>query len=284
MKKWLIAFMVVGLITACVNTGRRSADEARTSEADSTWLAMLDTLPMVDQPEEEPMPERADELFDDFIFNYATNERLQLRRTEFPLPFYNDSIPLHIAKDDWQHDYLFSQENVYTLLFDREEDMDMVGDTSLTSVKVEWIFLEEKKVKRYYFEKKDGAWMLEAINLRRMEHEARADNFVDFYARFAADSLFQLEHICDPLPFITIDPDDEFSILETTIDAAQWQAFAPPLPDDKLSNIDYGQRNEDLSLTKIVKLNGIGSGVSNVCYFRRRGGRWELYKYEDTGI
>ena len=47
--------------------------------------------------------------------------------------------------------------------------MDMVGDTTLTSVQVEWIFLKTRMVKRYYFERKRGMWMLEAINLREME-------------------------------------------------------------------------------------------------------------------
>ena len=55
------------------------------------------------------------------------------------------------------------------MLFDKEEDMDMVGDTTLTSVQVEWIFLKTRMVKRYYFERKRGMWMLEAINLREME-------------------------------------------------------------------------------------------------------------------
>ena len=87
-----------------------------------------------------------------------------------------------------------------------------------------------------------------------------------------------------PLQFVTIDPDDEFSILETTLDVNQWYAFRPSLPTDRLSNINYGQKNEDTSRTKILKVNGIGNGYSNVFYFRRRGGEWEMYKYEDTSI
>lgn len=34
--------------------------------------------------------------------------------------------------------------------------------------------------------------------------------------RFVTDSLYQSKHIADPLQFVTIDPDDEFAILETT--------------------------------------------------------------------
>ena len=110
------------------------------------------------------------------------------------------------------------------------------------------------------------------------------NRFVDFYTRFVTDSLYQSEHIANPLQFVTIDPDDEFAILETTLDVNQWYAFRPSLPADKLSNINYGQKNEDNSNTKILKVNGIGNGYSNVFYFRRRGGEWKMYKYEDTSI
>ena len=41
---------------------------------------------------------------------------------------------------------------------------------------------------------------------------------------------------------------------------------------------------EARSRTKILKVNGIGNGYSNVFYFRIRQGEWELYKFEDTSI
>lgn len=56
------------------------------------------------------------------------------------------------------------------------------------------------------------------------------------------------------------------------------------LPADRLSNINYGQRNDDDSPTKILALKGIGNGFSNILYFRRKAGEWELYKFEDTSI
>ena len=41
--------------------------------------------------------------------------------------------------------------------------------------------------------------------------------------------------------------------------------------------------NDD-SPTKILALKGIGNGFSNILYFRRKAGEWELYKFEDTSI
>ncbi len=52
-----------------------------------------------------------------------------------------------------------------------------------------------------------------------------------------------------------------FSILETTLDLNQWYAFRPVLPVDKLSNINYGQKNSDYSNTKILKVNGIETDI-----------------------
>lgn len=83
--------------------------------------------------------------------------------------------------------------------------------------------------------------MLEAINLRPIEENENED-FVEFFGHFATDSIFQSRRIRQPLVFVTTDPDDDFSILETTLDLNQWFAFKPALPADKLSNINYGQQ------------------------------------------
>lgn len=232
---------------------------------------------------EEPKPIEADESFDDFIYNFASDDALQRQRVKFPLPYYNGDEKSKIEKHYWKHDDLFTKQNYYTLLFDREEDMDLVGDTSLASVQMEWIFVKTRMVKKYYFERVKGAWMLEGINLRSIERK-ESEDFVDFFARFASDSLFQSNRVQDPLLFVTTDPDDDFSILETTLDLNQWLAFKPTLPTDRLSNINYGQQNDDHSATKILALKGIGNGFSNILYFQRKDGEWKLYKFEDTSI
>lgn len=282
MKKLLVGFIFFSFLISCGNRKTKIDPFATITEMVDSAGNKVDTLQQAEE-KEEPKPMEADELFDDFIFNYASDDALQRQRTMFPLPYYNGDAPSKIEKKFWKHDYLFTKQSYYTLLFDKEEDMDMVGDTALKSVQVEWIYLKTRMVKKYYFERKKGMWMLEAINLRHIE-EGENEDFVGFYTRFATDSLYQNRHISDPLQFITIDPDDEFSILETTLDVNQWYAFRPVMPADKLSNINYGQQNEDKSNTKILKVNGIGNGYSNIFYFRKRGGEWELYKFEDTSI
>lgn len=283
MKRILWGVLLFAILISCENKKTKTDPFAAVTDmVDSVKSEAADTLQQ-SVVGEEPQPIEADELFDDFIFSYASDEVLQRQRTEFPLPFYNRDTPVKIEERFWKHDYLFTRQNYYTLLFDKEDELELVGDTTLKSVQVDWIYLKKRMVKRYYFERKQGMWMLEAINLREME-KGENEDFVEFYAHFVTDSVYQSKHISRPLQFITIDPDDEFSILETTLDVNQWYAFRPSMPTDNLSNINYGQKNEDLSNTKILKVNGIGNGYSNIFYFRRRNGEWELYKYEDTSI
>lgn len=282
MKKLLAGVVMLSLLSACGNKKANINPFASiTKEVDSirhkTDSTHQEKLP------EEPKPIEADESFDDFIYSFAFDNVLQRQRVKFPLAYYNGDEKSKIEERNWKHDNLFTKQSFYTLLFDREEDMDLVGDTALTSVKVEWIFVKTRMKKKYYFERVKGVWMLEAINLAPMEQSENED-FVDFYGRFASDSLFQSRRVQSPLAFVTSDPDDDFSILETVLDLNQWFAFKPALPADRLSNINYGQRNDDRSATKILALKGIGNGFSNILYFHRKDGEWELYKFEDTSI
>lgn len=282
MKNVIAGIVLIGILSSCGNKKSQINPFASiTKEVDSV-RNRTDSLLVPIQPE-EPKPIEADESFDDFIYSFASDDALQRQRVRFPLPFYNGKKKKNLDKRFWKHDNLFAHQGYYTLLFDREEDMDLVGDTSLTSVQVEWIYVKTQMIKKYYFERIKGVWMLEAINLRPIEKNDNED-FVEFFGRFANDSLFQSRRIENPLAFVTMDPDDDFSVFETTLDLNQWFAFKPSLPLDRLSNINYGQRNDQRSSTKILALKGIGNGFSNVLYFHRKEGEWKLYKFEDTSI
>lgn len=284
MKKLIAGAAVLTILSSCGNK-KANVDPfaAMTNEIDSVIHNRTDSIKQ-DKASEEPKPIEADGSFDDFIYNFASDEVLQRQRIIFPLPYFNADTQSKIEKKYWKHDALFTKQSFYTLLFDREEDMDLVGSAKLTAVQVEWIFMPKRMVKKYYFERLKGAWMLQSIKLRPIEKNENED-FVEFFDRFANDSLFQSQRICQPLQFVTTDPDDDFSILETTLDLNQWIAFKPTLPTEKLSNINYGQKNSSHSSIKILALKGIGNGFSNILYFQRNGsGEWELYKFEDTSI
>ncbi len=234
--------------------------------------------------EKEVTPTRVDELFDDFIWNFASDERLQRRRVRFPLLIITTDSTQQVERKDWQHDHLIAEQPTYTLMFDNESDLDLEGDTSLTSAEVEWIYLDSNMRQRYYFERDNGAWMLDSISLTPLASFDDESGFVAFYSRFANDSIYQLDHLTNPIEFVTLDPDDEFSVLETTLGISQWFAFKPELPSDRLTNINYGQTNDGRSRRKILKVNGFQDGTSIILYFRKRSGEWEMYKFEDTSI
>lgn len=283
-KLWFGVCLLMLLVNSCEGGKKKKASfETITEEADSL-AAASDTTGLEAVAQEEPMvPATADESFADFFYNFASDEKLQLSRIVFPLPYYTTDSKMHIEKADWKHDPLFSQEESYTVIFDNPDDMEMEKDTTMTSVKVEWIYLKESKIKRYYFERLKGLWKLEAIDYADMpKEEDGQEDFYEFYDRFANDSVFQLSRLHEPLKFVTADPEDEFQILETTLEPGQWLAFQPVLPREWLTNVNYGQNGNDLqSNTKVIEMKGFGNGFNNTLYFERRRGLWKLMQFED---
>lgn len=282
-------FAALALMASAVSCnfkkGTEEAFSSITRMVDSAIVAR-DTVAVLAKavPEEEEVkPNSADELFEDFIFSFSSDERLQKRRIKFPLPVSDGDSVYKVDRKAWRHDSIFNLRGYYTLLFDYEEDMELEGDTSLMNVRVEDLLLGSMTVKNYFFGRRRGAWMLDSIDISPVSQN-EDESFAAFYEKFATDSLFQSRHVKNPLEFVTLDPDDEFSILKTTLGLNQWFAFRPELPTEILSSIDYGQRNSQLSSTKIMKVNGISSGFSNVLYFKMMDGRWMMYKFEDTSI
>jgi hypothetical protein len=282
MKKLIVAICLLGCLASCGGGKKQADDQNVLTEAVDSMEIMADSL-WVEEVEEEPVvPVSADESFADFLYNFATNERLQLRRILFPLPYYMDNRKDSIAKEDWVYDPLFSQQEFYTMLYDSLDDAELEKDTASTSVRIEWIDLKQNKMKRYYFERLYGWWKLEAIDDATMPKEDNGqEDFYEFYERFVNDSLFQAERVADPLPFVAPDPEDDFEILETTIQKEQWFTFQPKLPNEFLTNINYGQRLNRDSRTRVIELRGFGNGFSNTLYFRCRNGEWRLTKFED---
>ena len=138
---------------------------------------LQDTMVLV----EEVIPVTVDESFADFFYNFASDEKFQRSRILFPMPYYEGKEVKRISREAWKFDPLFSRQDAYTILFDKAEEMEMEKDTSLHSVQVEWIYLKEKRVKRYYFERKKDAWFLEAINWEKLAHGGRKrGRFPDF--------------------------------------------------------------------------------------------------------
>lgn len=284
MKKQVFGCCLLALFAASCGGGKKQQGPFDTlaRQIDSLHTTSADTLTDTIPEQEEVIPATADESFADFFYNFASDERFQRTRIVFPLSYYKKDRVVRISKDEWTYDPLFSRDPVYTVFFDKEEDMEMEKDTALHSVQVDWIYLQDRKVTRYYFQRKTGRWHLEAVNKEQLAHAAEGkEDFFDFYVRFVNDSVFQRSRLHNPLGFVTVDPEDEFQILETTLDEGQWFSFRPPLLKDRLTNVHYGQEERADSRRKIIEFKGFGNGFNNALYFECRNGRWELMRFED---
>ena len=273
----LLALLTIVCFSSVGCTGKKPASDADTLASDTTVAdtqAMDSTEKLI---EETPMPKAADELFDDFVFNFAANRKLQLSRVHFPLPVYrNEKVVKTIDKKHWKMEHFFMRQDYYTLIFDNQKQMNLVKDTTIDHVVVEKVFYHKKTVQQFLFNRINGQWMMTSINYKPM-YSNKNSSFLKFYGKFATDSTFQAEHLHNPVKFVGPDPDDDFSTMTGDIEPETWPAFAPKLPSSMIYNIIYGQKYNE-SNQKIFVIRGIANGLETELTFKRIGGKWMLTK------
>ncbi|MBQ9668821.1 MAG: DUF4348 domain-containing protein [Prevotella sp.] len=281
-RKFLTLMTTIALIIGCKG-GQTNNGEAAGTEDDSIATVADDGQRQLSLEEErdelitqEPLPLSADELFDDFIFNFASNRRLQMERIKFPLLVNSGAKKEYIAPENWQMEHFFMHQGEYTLMFDDEDQMTLTQDTALVDVVLEKIFLEEAFVRQYLFSRASGRWMLEEIRNQTLPRNANAQ-FIAFYQQFVSDSTFQRESLADEIVFQGSDPDDDFAQMEGVITPDFWDAFRPELPQRMLFNIVYAPLNPQ-SQQKILVVRGISNGLEQELTFRLNQGCWQLVK------
>ena len=282
MKKLSFLSVLLAVLTVVCFTSVGCSDKKPAQVHDSTSVdSVVADTQTVDSTEklieETPMPKAADELFDDFVFNFAANRKLQMKRVHFPLPVYhNDKLVKSIGKRAWKMEHFFMHQDYYTLIFDNQKQMNLVKDTAIDHVVVEKVFYAKKKVQQFLFNRINGEWMMTSINDKPMYTNMNA-SFLKFYGKFATDSAFQAEHLHNPVKFVGPDPDDDFSTMSGDIEPETWPAFAPQLPHGMIYNIIYGQKYAE-SNQKIFVIRGIANGMETILTFKRVHGKWMLTK------
>ena len=83
MNRFLSVFFILVFLVSCWYRKTQMDPFATITEMVDSAGHKADTLQQA-EVKEEPKPLEADELFDDFIFNYASDEALQRERTVFP--------------------------------------------------------------------------------------------------------------------------------------------------------------------------------------------------------
>ena len=275
-----IFFIVLAIVVCAVSFSSVGCTDKKPTPTDSDSVVSAVGQEVVDTMEqiiaETPMPKAADELFDDFFFNFAANRKLQMKRIHFPLPVYTGGDSVLIQKKRWRMDNFFMRQDFYTLIFDNMKQMDVVKDTSIGHVVVERINLRRHQVRQYVFNRIEGQWMMTRIVNQSLAKSKNA-SFLQFYSKFVADSTFQVNSINDPLDFTGPNPDDDFSTMSGILEPEQWPSFAPELPNHTIYNILYGQKYSE-SNQKIFVIRGIANGLETELTFRRKGRDWKLMK------
>ena len=271
----LLALLAIGC------RGKHGADNLEDEAADSLYSEGY-----VEEGIDAPMPQSAEELFDDFIFNFASSSKLQTERTLFPLPVSTDSVVGdvkgiavrngQITKQQWKMEKFFMGKDYYTLLLDNDKAVEHIKDTTINEVTVEHFFMNASYVSRYQFKRSGGKWHLVSLRNQAFQRNPNA-SFLSFYHRFVTDSLFQHQSLSDAIDFVGPDPDDDFSMMEGVITPDFWNAFAPELPINIEYNIVYGHQNP-ATTEKVLVLRGIANGMEMELTFRLEKGRWKLTK------
>ena len=278
-----LACLMLGMTVGCKDKKPEAVDPVSADTvavADTTDTVMVDTIPedaMDSLISATPMPKTADELFDDFLFNFTANKKLQYERVKFPLPVWDGDSESEIQQKDWKMERFFSKQEFYTLIFDDESQLELVKDTNLDSVVIEKINLRAKSVEQHVFNRENGAWMLTQIRRNAM-YQNPNKSFLNFYEKFASDSLFQIQSMNEPVETILPDPDDDFSMIEGEFHPEQWPDFKPVvLPTDFIYNVIYGQKYTH-SNQKLFVIRGIANGLETEMTFQKVDGKWKLMK------
>ena len=276
MRRCFIALSAIMLLMfSCTGKKAGQTDEVPTdSVADSTDVAVTDTMELLIT--QTPMPRAADAMFDDFIFNFVANKKLQKERTVFPLRTTEGDKTVNTKEEQWRMERLFMRQGYYTLLFSDEEQMSLMKDTAVSQAIVEKIQLKKNRVVNYRFFRVKGAWMMTSINVTPISENANA-SFLNFYQKFVTDSVFQLESINETVQFVGPDPDDDFAQMEGVITPDTWEAFAPTLPVKVLYNIVYG-KPKAANKEMIFLMKGVANGLEMELRFKKVGNKWLLMK------
>ena len=277
MRHYFFMLAVLLLILSSCGGGKTGA---ATAEDVSDSAVVRDSMSAVDsllaELDNVPMPKAADELFDDFVFNFAANRKLQMERVLFPLRTVTNGKVDVVSRSHWKMEHFFMNQGYYTELFDNERHMEVVKDTSVSQAVVEKIFFDSQTVSQYQFRRLKGAWMLVEVRNIPIDKSNNA-SFLPFYHQFASSQEFQLKHLDDEVTFVGPDPDDDFAMMEGVITPDTWEAFAPQLPQKMIYNIIYGTPRAEGD-SKLFVLRGIANGLELEMTFIRSNGKWRLTK------
>lgn len=269
------AISVAVLAAAC--TGKKTGQTAAMDDSDSLKVEK-DSLILSGEKEYKVVYSHADNLFDDFLYAFTTDKKFQKQRIVFPISVTENGKKGVLQAANWQPGKYFPKTNIYIVLYDNKRHYKVEKDTSLTKAALQWVYLKKRQVMTFNFQKQNRCWMLHDIDIRSFQKDQNGD-FLNFYARFATDSVYQSKSVKEPLTFLTSETSSN-STIEGVLAVEQWFAFKPYLPQPDFANVLYGQPDKDRQW-KVMVIKGASTSSRCVLTFHKTGRKWMLVKYEN---
>ena len=278
-RTWVCVTLVLVLMTSC-GGGRTGTETGMQDSMRVRDTLVTDSVAEVEEEMDEAVEEnRVDGLFDDFIFTFTRLPHLQAQRTDMPLPFtMHDGTQTTISDRRAVGDFDFLRGDYYTVFYGSMRELEAEHDETDSLVMVDRVDLGAQSIRSYTFERIAGKWRLTRMADQDFANDVLSE-FYRFYARFSSDSLFQAHSLSPTLHVSIHDTEDEFSVIDGTIEASQWTSFCPEVPSGVISNMRCRQHYGPQRV--VMQKCGMGTGLQEVFTFRHDGGGWRLSSYED---
>ena len=278
------SFVAVMVATLLSCTGK---SEPTTSDFFPEEEELNDSLPFIEEVEEElgiseESTPQLDGLFNDFLFAYLHSHSLRQKRTANPLRLEHSEPPAEMLEQfDPEFEFSFLSGEYLTTLYGNAQQMQAEDEVELEDslVSLQRINLNDGTIRNFQFVREEGQWRLEAIREETFADNDDLSDFLNFYARFCSDSIFQAQSIADPLRISIQDSEDEEGSINGIIDADQWQIFCPEMPSGIISNIRKGQSYSGRRM--LLRKSGLSNGLQEVFTFTKERGNWRLTRYEN---
>ena len=262
----LLGFMLSLSITlgSCNNSNVQNTDDESDSTTTIVEEATEEPAEQLQLLDEEPVSKKADELFDDFFYNFISDSKFQSSRIDNALRKHKDNIL-----------EMFSNQDFFTVFYEDSGDLALLKDTTLTKVSVEWVDLENEIADKYFFRKIEGEWILTSKNESGIKYAENAD-FYEFYKHFSTDRDFQFNSLAENIRFAVAAGEEEEAI-DTLLNRSDWWEFSMEMPPFShiLVNINYGQKLSE-SNTKNLLFEGYSNGITVDYRFEKEDGEWTL--------
>lgn len=274
-----VALCTISLFTASCNGNKPVETDSLGNDSLMVDTAMAIDTTTGDAFEEliaaTPMPKAADELFDDFIFNFMAKKTLQYDRIQFPLAVDDHGQTSTINRNQWTQER-FWHNDIYTLILDNLNQLKAAKDTAINHVVIEKLFVDQNEARQYEFNRIEGKWMMTALRNVNFDSHKNA-SFLKFYQKFATDTLFQNQNMAENVAYYGPDPEDDTKNMKGTLPDVIWESFANELPSGTIYNVIYGEDTKG-STQKILDMREPASSQEAQLTFTQREGKWKLTK------